>query len=283
VEDRGLSAYLAELVGTFLLVLFIALIVSVYTLGAAAGPSATKLAGFSFSGSNFAVIGLLHAFVLMMLIQTLGGTSGGHFNPAVTLGLASVRQIKAKDAGIYIVVQVIGAIAGAALCKLILDDIGGSPGLIEPSLGNPHVSALLDGKTALGALCELAGAFALVWSVMGVAVNPRGLRNWAGFVIGATLGFGVMAFGPLTGGSLNPARARAGDRGRPLRRGLRPLRRHLHNRPADRRRGGGGGLQAAGARPPGAPRRRAHSGRGGLAGRVIDCAGCGAESPSRAI
>jgi glycerol uptake facilitator-like aquaporin len=47
VEDRGLSAYLAELVGTFLLVLFIALIVSVYTLGAAAGPSAAKLAGFS--------------------------------------------------------------------------------------------------------------------------------------------------------------------------------------------------------------------------------------------
>jgi len=42
---------------------------------------------------------------------------------------------------------------------------------------------------------------------MGVAVNPRGTADWAGFVIGATLGFAVMAFGPLTGGSLNPARA----------------------------------------------------------------------------
>jgi glycerol uptake facilitator protein len=207
VENRGLSAYLAELVGTILLVLFIALIVSVYTLGAAAGPSATKLAGFSFSGSNFAVIGLLHAFVLMMLIQTLGVTSGGHFNPAVTLGVASVRRIKPSQAAIYMVMQVIGGIAGAALCKLILNDIGGSPGLIEPSLGNPHVSALLDGKTALGALCELVGTFALVWAVIGVAVNPRGEHNWAGFVIGATLGFGVMAFGPLTGGALNPARA----------------------------------------------------------------------------
>jgi MIP family channel proteins len=207
VEDRGLSAYLAELVGTFLLVLFIALILSVYTLALAAGPSAAKVAGFSFSGSNFAVIGLLHAFLLMMLIQTLGPTSGGHFNPAVTLGLASVRQIKPNDAAVYIVMQVVGAIAGAALCKLILNDIGGSPGLIEPSLGNPHVSALLDGKTVLGALCELVGTFALVWSIMGVAVNPRGLRNWAGFVIGATLGFAVMAFGPLSGASLNPARA----------------------------------------------------------------------------
>jgi glycerol uptake facilitator protein len=208
VEDRGLSAYLAELVGTFLLVLFIAMIVSVYTLALAAGPSAARAAGgFSFSGANFAVIGLLHAFLLMMLIQTLGPTSGGHFNPAVTLGLAFVRQIKTNDAAIYIVMQVIGAIAGAALSKLILNDIGGSPGLIKPSLGNPHVSALLDGKTALGALCELIGTFALVWSVMGVAVNPRGLRNWAGFVIGATLGFGVMVFGPLTGAGLNPARA----------------------------------------------------------------------------
>jgi glycerol uptake facilitator protein len=207
VEDRGLGAYLAELVGTFLLVLFIALIVSVYTLALAAGPAAARAGGFSFSGANFAVIGLLHAFLLMMLIQTLGPTSGGHFNPAVTLGVASVRQIKPSDAAVYIVMQVIGAIAGAALCKLILNDIGGSPGLIEPSLGNPHVSALLDGKTVLGALCELVGTFALVWAVMGVAVNPRGLRNWAGFVIGATLGFAVMVFGPLTGAGVNPARA----------------------------------------------------------------------------
>jgi len=47
----------------------------------------------------------------------------------------------------------------------------------------------------------------LVWAIMGVAVNPRGTADWAGFVIGATLGFAVMAFGPLTGAGLNPARA----------------------------------------------------------------------------
>ena len=75
MEDRAASAYIAELVGTFLLVLFIALIVSVF--GRTGMPFAV-----------FAVIGLLHAFVLMMLIQSLGGTSGAHFNPAVTIGLA---------------------------------------------------------------------------------------------------------------------------------------------------------------------------------------------------
>jgi len=196
VEERGLSAYVAEFVGTFLLVLFIAMIVSLYTL---AGPK--------LPGANFAVIGLLHAFVLMMLIQTLGGVSGAHFNPAVTLGLMSVRKIKPDQGAVYVIVQVIGAIAGAAVCKLILNEVGHAGILHKASLGNPSVSALLNGRTILGALCELVGTFALVWAIMGVAVNPRGARDWAGFVIGATLGFAVMTFGPLTGAALNPARA----------------------------------------------------------------------------
>jgi MIP family channel proteins len=188
VEDRGLSAYIAELVGTFVLVLFIALIVSVY-----AGSASTP---------EFATIGLLHAFVLMMLIQTLGGASGAHFNPAVTIGLAAVRKIGPQAALGYIAMQVIGAIAGAALCKVILSELS-----TAASLGNPSVSPILAGKTLLGALCELVGTFALVWAIMGVAVNPRGTRDWAGFVIGATLGFAVLAFAPLTGAGLNPARA----------------------------------------------------------------------------
>jgi MIP family channel proteins len=200
VEERGLNAYIAELVGTFILVLFIALVVSVYTLHAS--PDATAVVG-----GTFVIIGLIHAFVLMMLIQTLGGVSGGHFNPAVTLGLATARKIKPNQAVVYVVMQVIGAIAGAAVCKLILNDIGGSSHPLAPSLGNPSIGPLLDGKTALGGLCEMIGTFVLVWAVMGVAVNPRGARDWAGFVIGATLGFAVFVFGPLTGGSMNPARA----------------------------------------------------------------------------
>ncbi len=189
MEKRGASAYIAELVGTFLLVLFIALVVSVY-------------ARTGISTPEFAVIGLLHAFLLMMLIQALGGASGAHFNPAVTIGLASVREIKPVEAVGYIVMQLIGAIAAAALCKLILTELPGGP-----SLGNPAVSSLLAGKTLLGALCELVGTFALVWAIMGAAVNPRGERGWAGFVIGATLGFAVLVFAPLTGAGLNPARS----------------------------------------------------------------------------
>jgi len=189
MEKRGLSAYLAELVGTFLLVLFVALIVSVYARGGISTP-------------EFAVIGLLHAFVLMMLISTLGGVSGAHFNPAVTLGLAAARKIRPGEALVYVGVQVVGAIAGAALAKLVLDELPGGP-----NLGNVSVSSLLAGKTLLGALCELIGTFALVWAIMGVAVNPRANADWAGWVIGATLGFGVLVFAPLTGAGLNPARS----------------------------------------------------------------------------
>jgi MIP family channel proteins len=148
------------------------------------------------------VIGLLHAFVLMMLIQTLGGVSGAHFNPAVTIALASVRKIRPNDALVYIGAQVVGAIAAAALAKLILEELPGGP-----SLGNVSVSSLLAGKTLLGGLCELVGTFALVWAIMGVAVNPRANAAWAGWVIGATLGFAVLVFAPLTGAGLNPARA----------------------------------------------------------------------------
>ena len=66
-----------------MLVLFIALIASVYARKGIGTP-------------EFVTIGLLHAFVLMMLIQTLGGVSGGHFNPAVTLGLTGGAQDQAR-------------------------------------------------------------------------------------------------------------------------------------------------------------------------------------------
>jgi MIP family channel proteins len=188
-DSRPAAAYAAELIGTFLLVLFIALIVSVY--GRVSVP-------------EFAVIGLLHAFLLMMLIQALGAVSGAHFNPAVTLTLMSLRKIKPNHAGAYIAMQIVGAIAGAALAKLILHDMLPS----GPNLGNVAVSpTLLRGKTLLGMLAEGTGTFALMWAIMGVAVNPRGVADWAGFVIGATLGFAVMVFAPMTGAGLNPARS----------------------------------------------------------------------------
>jgi MIP family channel proteins len=187
MEDRGLPAYAAEFIGTLLLVLFIGSILST-----AVGLGVT----------DFAVIGLLHVFVLAMLIATLGGVSGAHFNPAITVGLAAARKIKPPDAVIYIVLQFAGAIVGALIVKLIFKDEG------HGSYGTPSVSdKWLQGKNLSGMFVEMIGTFALVWAVFGAAVNVRAERSWAPWIIGGTLGAMVMCFGPLTGAGFNPARS----------------------------------------------------------------------------
>ncbi len=190
LRGKGLDAYAAELIGTLLLVFFVGAVVS---LNSAEGIGVT----------DWAVIGLVHFLLLAFLIHSLGGASGAHFNPAVTVTLAALRKIAPRDAGIYIVLQLIGAIAGAALVKLLLDDEGSAVGY-----GSVGVSeGILDGKVLAGFLAEVIGTFALMWAIMGVAVNPQGARDWAGLTIGGTLGFAVMVIGPRTGAGLNPARA----------------------------------------------------------------------------
>src|SRR3954466_5338447 len=169
MEDRGLPAYVAEFIGTLLLVLFIGSILS-----AATGLGVT----------DFAVIGLLHAFVLTMLIASLGGTSGAHFNPAVTATLAAVRKITAADALIYVIVQLAGAIAAALVLKWLMTGVADVTNFGAPSVNDKFVPS--DGAAFAW---ELIGTFVLMWSIMAMAVNPRGDANWAPWVIGATLGF----------------------------------------------------------------------------------------------
>jgi MIP family channel proteins len=137
-----------------------------------------------------------------MLIQTLAIISGAHLNPAVTLALTAIRQIRPPEALIYIVLQFAGGILGALLTKALISDEGAAI-----NYGAPAVTARLSHSIFLGAICEGIGTFFLVWAIVGVAVNPSGLKDWAGLAIGTTLGFLVMIFGPLTGGSFNPARA----------------------------------------------------------------------------
>jgi MIP family channel proteins len=190
VQDRGLAAYIAELVGTFFLVFFIT---SAVTLFVATGNQAQF-------GSDFAVIGLVHAFLLFGLIQIFGGVSGGHFNPAVTVAVAAVRRIDPIDALVYILAQLSGGVLGALLTKALLLDEGRAG-----HYGAVQVSGLLGGKFQ-GFVVEGIGALVLVLAVLAVALGTRAAKEWAPFAIGTTLGFAVMVTGPLTGGSLNPAR-----------------------------------------------------------------------------
>ena len=114
VQERGLPAYIAELIGTFLLVFFIT---SVVVLFVSAGNSAQF-------GSDFAVGGLVHAFLLFGLVTMFARVSGGHFNPAVTVAAAALRRIDPIDAVIYILAQLSGGVLGALLTKGLMQDEG---------------------------------------------------------------------------------------------------------------------------------------------------------------
>ena len=194
VQDRGPAAYLAEFLGTLVLVFFVTAVVSLYV----SPPSAQNPNPFI----DFSVIGLVHAFLLFGLIQTLGLISGAHFNPAVTTAMTVLRQIKLPDAAIYIVAQLGGAVAGALLTKALLLDEGKAE-----NYGATTVSNVINGDILPGMAAEAVGTFFLVWVIVGVAVNPRATKEWAALAIGAALGMGVMVIAPLTGAGFNPARS----------------------------------------------------------------------------
>lgn len=190
MEERGLAAYLAELIGTLLLVFFISSVVVLFV-------STGSQAQF---GSDFAVIGLVHAFLLFGLIVMFGVVSGGHFNPAVTLAALVIKRISALDAAIYMLAQFAGGVLGAWLCKGLLLDEGRAT-----HYGAAEVSSLLSGAFP-GMIVEAIGTFCLVLVILAAVYSKKSLKDWAPLAIGTTLGFIVMVGGPLTGGSYNPAR-----------------------------------------------------------------------------
>jgi aquaporin NIP len=186
MEPKGPAAYISEIVGTFFLVLGICGVIS-------AGAGAAPLLN----------VALVHTLVLMAMVYAIGSISGCHVNPAVTLGLLSIRKINGRDAGIYIVCQIIGAVLAGLMVHAFFSARGD-----VVNFGTPAVSkAFLSGGDAfLALIAEAFGAFLLTWAVMGTAVNPAAPKGVAGIAIGGALGVGVLIFGPATGASFNPAR-----------------------------------------------------------------------------
>jgi MIP family channel proteins len=189
IERRGAAAFVAELIGTFLLVFFICGVISAGN----AGVLQLDIAG----------LGLLHALTLMVLVYALAATSGAHFNPAVTTGMLAARQISPRDAFGYIVCQLIGGVLAGLLVLLLFHHAGAS---VHYGATAVNGKVLAQGSVWLGLIAETLGTFMLMWAVMAVAVNPRAERHVAGLAIGGALGLAVMVFGPATGAGFNPAR-----------------------------------------------------------------------------
>ncbi|MEG9436031.1 aquaporin [Edaphobacter sp. HDX4] len=166
-----MNKYVAEFIGTFFLVLTIGSTV----IGQGAGPLAPLAIGSA----------------LMVMVFAGGHISGGHFNPAVTLGVWLRGKCEAKDVAPYMIFQVIGAGLAAYAVKFLKEGAAVAP--LQPATG----PALL---------AEFLFTFALVYVVLNVATAKGTSGNsFYGLAIGFTVLIGAFSVGNISGGAFNPA------------------------------------------------------------------------------
>jgi aquaporin NIP len=176
------GAIAAEFIGTFFLVF--------------AGVGAVMANALTHSLSNLE-IALAFALAIGIGVYNVGHISGAHFNPAVTLGLWSAGVFPGRLVPAYVVAQVAGATLASLILRLALGDVAGL-GVTLPA--SPHL---------LGPafLAEALATFFLVYTVYGVAVDKRAAPGIQGAAIGGAILIGGLFAGPVSGGSLNPARS----------------------------------------------------------------------------
>ena len=188
-----MKRYIAELIGTMVLVLF--------GCGSAA-----------IAGSMLGNLGIALAFGLSIVAMAyvIGDISGCHINPAVSIGMWIDGRLDSKDLAMYIIFQCIGAIIGIALLVAIINSAPSLGGYAATGLGqNGFGSASSVGLDVVGAIIvEIILTFVFVFTVLGVTKKAEN-GAVAGIVIGLTLAFVHIMGIPLTGTSVNPARSLA--------------------------------------------------------------------------
>jgi len=177
---------LAEAIGTFTLVFAGVLAINAATLAGEQEP--TSLVAVAFA----------HGLAIFVMVAALASISGGHFNPAITLGFVVSGRMPIRQAVLYWIAQIVGAVVAALIIAAAFGRFAVGEG--TPALA-PNVSALA------GIVLEAIGTFFLVLVVLGTAVDKRAPASLFPVAIGLTITMDIMAFGPLTGGAVNPARA----------------------------------------------------------------------------
>ncbi|OWF40857.1 Aquaporin-8 [Mizuhopecten yessoensis] len=153
----------------------------------------------SVQSGNLASIGLAHGLTIALLIMGLGKISGGHFNPAVSLGVCLSGGITVVLTVAYIVAQILGGMIGAAFVRAILEDK-----MYNAIDGGAHIPSIDAGWAVFG---EIILTTILVLSVLMNAVNDETKNEFAPFAIGFAVAVDIMAAGSTTGASMNPARS----------------------------------------------------------------------------
>jgi aquaporin Z len=181
--------FLAEAIGTFFLCFA--------GIGAIVGTEAPI-------GSEAGLVGvaLAHGLALSVAVSIFAGISGAHFNPAVTIGMLSTGRIAPPQAGMYIAAQLVGATVAAFFCNMIYEPSAVAAANLGIPLPAPWAS------TGVVLVTEFILTFLLMVAIFGTAVDERApAMKLGGFGIGLTVAFDILAAGPVTGASMNPARS----------------------------------------------------------------------------
>jgi MIP family channel proteins len=163
------------------------------------GGASIMAAQLSHNTNGLLVAAIAHGVILAVMVTATMRISG-HLNPAVTIGFLVTRRIEPVMAVIYIIAQLLGAtLAAYALKAVFPPEIA-----VATRLGGQSVSIDLNATQAI--ICEAIATFFLVFVIFGTAVDPQAPKV-GGFAIGLTIGADILAIGPLTGASMNPARS----------------------------------------------------------------------------
>lgn len=177
------AVLLAEFIGTFALI-FVGVLAIVH------------------GGGNLTSIALAHGLAIAVMVSATAAISGGHLNPAVTLGLMIGGKVRPALAAGYLLAQCAGALAAAAILLPVVGPDGLAAGTPAPGAhGTPPQTYSL----GVVILVEAVLTFFLAFVVYGTAVDPRAPKV-GGLFIGLTVALDICAGGPITGTAMNPAR-----------------------------------------------------------------------------